>query len=863
MLRFPQKSGFSGKINVFIDFITHFLNKEKYKSGFILIYYSFIVLGLSLGFLAIFRLFSQVFFLQFRPSFDVFPWIRDNFLYPPKISELVEFSIWEITLIIFLILLFPKIKKVIDSRIQGNIYVNQFEWVLCGLCLVGGTGLKIFLKKLANHLLFVDLLVVFLLVLPIWIFISYLPFSRAFFSISHKFQKRVQSFILIVLGILFLPGVYYYDHFLNIARIPIIFNQYWDLSEQLCIGDLCIKSSQITNEKGFGPQKFPFSPHKLPCVHLSKESQVKELLQFSSDILKISTYTDQFYKNEVCFFTSLDEISKSKLLKFIYSISATQASILKNAFKELSDKVNKINKSPSDYGDLLMSTGGEAFRNQVAARAFFHHHNFYLAPLVEFSIKKDISHITSQYGAISIKLLYNLISFFYSRVDFNSYFSFMYLFNLTYFILFLVFGFFVFNRKGIYLILFSSVTMMFLLKVPFLHFSSVPGNLGYRHFMDLVVVFSVFRYAVNRKILWLIIGFLASSISSIVHEHFGFLMLIAFFSYALFSNYFYKNKSWKTLCGITFLFLGINLLFLLTIPKGVNPLGSYYLAGMASAPVSRKLSFIFLISSFFALYIFTRKKITTEITSHVGIFTIFYIQGLFLKFHWHPHPTGFFAYGQWYAFALSLVIFVLGKYLDKNKAIKIIFLLIILIISFKYSVSSFSEYWANRHKYFSDISNYRLFEWQFHRLKIATTMDPEPFQEAINQINKFSQKDEVFLISVFDDLLYWLSNKMSGFPFFTLQFYLISPSELQNAVQAINVSKPKHIFVDRTLFYDWRYNVAYTGLSDHGLSWESRLIAQRKALMRSVFESVAEDYELIEQGELLYVFKRTNIHEDK
>jgi hypothetical protein len=152
---------------------------------------------------------------------------------------------------------------------------------------------------------------------------------------------------------------------------------------------------------------------------------------------------------------------------------------------------------------------------------------------------------------------------------------------------------------------------------------------------------------------------------------------------------------------------------------------------------------------------------------------------------------------------------------------------------------------------FSDFEAHR---WPFVRAAVLATGDPRPVAASLAQIERYSPDERgVAVISVFDGLLPFLAARHSVFPHFELQWSLVTEEDRARAVEALARARPRHLFVGREVEGE---SPLPTGGCRGAMAPEVESARGRIDELRRVLDAVASDYERVETGPLLSVYRR-------
>ena len=141
-----------------------------------------------------------------------------------------------------------------------------------------------------------------------------------------------------------------------------------------------------------------------------------------------------------------------------------------------------------------------------------------------------------------------------------------------------------------------------------------------------------------------------------------------------------------------------------------------------------------------------------------------------------------------------------------------------------------------------------------------STVDPAPLKQAVSLINKYGTTDSgngIFIISKYDNLLPFLAERYNLMPYFEMTYSLISNKETSSAIKTLFDARPRYLFVDteidlkETTFDPWS-KICLTRFDRYERSSRyGRLLELKK-----VFDAVRPDYEMIDKGQLISVYRR-------
>jgi|GEM_PF-3076569 len=164
-------------------------------------------------------------------------------------------------------------------------------------------------------------------------------------------------------------------------------------------------------------------------------------------------------------------------------------------------------------------------------------------------------------------------------------------------------------------------------------------------------------------------------------------------------------------------------------------------------------------------------------------------------------------------------------------------------------------------RYNNYFDGYALYDWSFARIKARSNADPQPLIQAMSLIEKVTtSSDPVYILSEFDTLLLFLSNRTSAMAHFEVPRFLNSPKHQQMVIEQLRADKPARIIVDSCIVCSavpYRLTNPITEL-DMGLEELSILKVDRLQRLKQVYQAIADDYEFDPElsGGLISVLRR-------
>lgn len=148
--------------------------------------------------------------------------------------------------------------------------------------------------------------------------------------------------------------------------------------------------------------------------------------------------------------------------------------------------------------------------------------------------------------------------------------------------------------------------------------------------------------------------------------------------------------------------------------------------------------------------------------------------------------------------------------------------------------------------------------WNLDRAHFVSSMNPLFFENSANLIQKFSTEPAIHIVSKYDNILPFLAKKYSAMPFSELAKFLSTPRELALSIEKIRQDRPLYLFVDTDIERDYTMDVLDPRIPPHlnNLQWFSVKRVKWQELLQKVFMAVKDDYEPVEQGMLISVYRR-------
>ncbi|MDP3588627.1 MAG: hypothetical protein Q8R58_11295 [Sulfuricurvum sp.] len=495
---------------------------------------------------------------------------------------------------------------------------------------------------------------------------------------------------------------------------------------------------------------------------------------------------------------------------------------------------------------------------QILSRFMIHHNSFMFIPIGDIALDKNISMINAQYGLGSAWLFEKLFSWI-GGISFDGWLK------INYASYYLYFGFFIIILFAITRS-FSWTTAIFLLSIALVNNRGYdflllpPGESPWRHIFDIVIVYLIFLYTEKKTFVYYLLALIFGVISVVINPQIGLMIFVATIISGLF--YMYRERihisGMAIITTIAMILGGSAFIFL----SSANDMAQYYLDGVIGFPISFYEMFKILII-FIVGYLLLWKILKDRLSLNYMhlVFLVIYVQELMFYVVWHYNGDGFRSRAYIYVLTVGLLLFPLRKIIvDRWKNYLTIALTVVIGVFY---ISSVKHVIKSKVHYEEVFQHHVTYEWNMDRAHIISTMNPLYFQNDVDLIKKYSKdKNGIYIVSEYDNFLPFLAHKYSLMPFFDLKWYLITPKEFDKSIKILELNKPEYIFVDTGIDRNINNEIIDSKLPKIGyLYQESVWRIQRLKLLYKVFQDVSNDYQLVEKGYLISVYKRKDLNE--
>ncbi len=498
---------------------------------------------------------------------------------------------------------------------------------------------------------------------------------------------------------------------------------------------------------------------------------------------------------------------------------------------------------------------------QILNRWVLHHHNFVLGPINEYALGKPLREINAQYGLFNIVMMRWLLEST-GGLSYQNYFQKWYAFWLIYYALFVALACLLF-RNVHYVALVCIAAFGFVNQIDYQFLLLGPGLNPIRHLFDLPVIACLYWYLKTRRVGVLVLTMLFGMIGLMNNREFGAFLIGALVLTVL-------VRAWQEQRGggsqeVWWAMAATVVSGLILLGGGLTSdiMGPYYLKGFLGFSTSlQRLYLLLIIVSGLYLIFLQMEHVETE-WKYLALFLLLYSQGLLVYGLWgtYKHLLNISS-----VLTLGGVVFLkIGidqsrlKGYDKTLVGALIVGALLLVY-----VPGLFTYYKAKGEYEQVFATHRTYKWNLERAQFRSTMDPKYFTDSVSLIQHYATTEKgIHIISKYDNVLPFLANKYSAMPFFDVQWFLLTNKEVRLCIERIQNQKPSYLFVDTDIERSLNGEIVAAGIplvSER--EGESLLRVQRLNLLKDVFAAVKDDYEPVEKGLLLSVYKRKSARED-
>jgi len=668
------------------------------------------------------------------------------------------------------------------------------------------------------------------------------------FSASICVSCKKWFYVLMIVVGFFELAYLFYDPLINKPKIA---NEYYAIPEKTIIDNRFYDNTSFFNKNIQSPLTYKYDiisgDSKENVIPLDKS---KLRIVFSGESSVRDSSINQIFYDKNGRYTSFNLMRSGDCMEVMsndYLYALMQRVVSRSSYMDTVQYGKKVM-------DFLDKNRYE-IHQQVLGRYIIHHHNFVLSPVNELSLGKEKNQINAQYGLGSAILINKLLSYT-GGVSLHNWLKWCYLFYIIYFLLFVV----VVNKVSESVAITSLVFIASLIIINNRGYDILlmpPGESPWRHFFDVVVLYFIYRYGVSQKLIYYVIALILSVASVYINPQIGMMVLLSVIAAGMIYSW-HEKHFFFLMIALSCMALLFGIMFYLQQGAQIG-LTRYYIDGLVGIKIDSLyilgISLVFLMA-YMGLYYLMQQR---ERSDYFPLaYLLFYSQALMLYTVWHFDRNGITS--RFFIYILTVILLVYKLSYNKNfkwqyfrflKAGAIFVFLLVYLNSLLFVLKGKKEY--------DDIfKSHKVYSWGLKRADIVSTIDPIYFKESIDLIRKYSLfKDGIYIISKYDNILPFLSEKYTEMPFIDMSWYFVTNKEVRNVLDLLRRNKPEYIYVDTDIYRNYNNDLIDIRIPKIGyLSQESAWRVQRMKLLNLVFEGISNDYSLCEKGILISVYKR-------
>lgn len=544
---------------------------------------------------------------------------------------------------------------------------------------------------------------------------------------------------------------------------------------------------------------------------------------------------------------------------------SVKASIVHNYAPDPTRHLERLNSLDVEALKEFYLSNALENRHQNMGRGQVNHIGHIINPLNEYRLGKPIRETYIQYGLGNTFLMKWVMDLF-GGISYQNYYK-TYILYIAYYLLFLLMLIYLFRDSLFVLGAYVAISICFFL-MGYVNLVIAPGIIPSIHLLDapaLMLLVAFLRHRTNLFYLGLLT--VCPLFAIVVNGQFGLSLSFAFIATAVF--HVLENSSGRTRAGRLFILVALSILYIAVWRfSNIGIIGSvfsYFWDGLFSWPAPTVFVFLtiaYLVVSY-GMFFFLKKSRSEW--KYVYIFVSLYNQAALLYFYWsglpnHVPPVLPFFWLQVFVMFRAVKDTLSQSYplwilrIDRMAVLATGFAFVVLLPAFAY-------FHYDKGAFYGNFFKHRTYNWTFENASVVTTIPPTLIGESIALIQKFDEPHKspsVHILSRYDGLLPFLANRYSAMPFFDLTSYLFSETEYNQALHTIQTDKPEYLFVDTEINNCGDlWNILYKNDPFYALERTSR--TGRYNLLQEIFRAVKKDYEMIEEGGLISVYKRKSL----
>lgn len=641
-----------------------------------------------------------------------------------------------------------------------------------------------------------------------------------------------------------------------------LINEFFDIPEQTLVADRYVDNTSFINERNvlglLGDKHIPdgmnrqqtssFEVHVPPSPELARFIEEKNYEKFSyaydakRQVLQL--LSGSLNPNDMSELRDIvaDEKVERQIAEIYYQHQARQRAFAKKIYSEDEKEFIKKNKL-------------EVVR-QVENRWVLHHHNFLLAPITQFASGRPLDDIYMQYGLLNMLGMSALLHGM-GGINLQNYFHAWYSFYPLYFILYVALTFVLFRGKLPYVLAATALSAAVVNLIDYQYLLLGPGLNPIRHIQDVFVLWMLFLHFRRQSIIWLVIAGIVSVLGVLNNPATGLFSAAAFSLTCIVTT---MENRWRgalprvaiaaaTIAGCALAYFSTKTTF--------DPITRYYLDGLLGFPVDARLAIAFLgFASLGYMALLLRRRCEDKI-KFIALYLLLYSQGLLVYFIWGGTRYHFLNMAMIYTLTLVTFAYLLienpAVFPKTRNTLKCVAVALVVLLY----IPTIGVYYHAKYQYDRVFTDHKVYQWKFDNAKLFSTADPSHFEDSVALIRTYAPANRIYIVSKYDFIVPFLAGKYSGLPYFDLAWFLLTQREIDNSIRAIAEARPEYLFVDSDIDRNLAGEVINGTHPIFGvLHQESVIRVERLSKLKEVFDAVRNEYEPVERGLLLTVYKR-------
>jgi hypothetical protein len=241
---------------------------------------------------------------------------------------------------------------------------------------------------------------------------------------------------------------------------------------------------------------------------------------------------------------------------------------------------------------------------------------------------------------------------------------------------------------------------------------------------------------------------------------------------------------------------------------------------------------------------------------YAAVYLFVYAQGFLVYFYWSGLESHFWPALPYVGLHVLLMVATLARARPGVAARWEPAVLVAALLGVALLVKTGSDGFVRERNHISRLfRRWETHRWPFARARVVSTADPAPLAASLAQIERWVGPADrgVAILSVFDGLVPFLAGRHSIFPHFDLQWGLLTDADRERAAEILARARPPVVFVGREVEGDVVDPWERCG---NGMDPERESAKGRVRELRRVFDAVSADYERVDAGPLLSVYRR-------